>query len=93
MNREAQLMNAESTLFLLLFSCSSCPALCDPMDYSLSGSSVHGISEARIRNRLPFLTPEDLPGPGIKPASPALQMDSLSLSLQGSLSIKIERMK
>ena len=26
----------------------SCPTLCDPMDYSLPGSSVHGISQARI---------------------------------------------
>ena len=26
----------------------SCPTLCDPMDYSLSGSSVHGIYQARI---------------------------------------------
>ena len=26
----------------------SCPTLCDPMDYSLPGSSVHGIFEARI---------------------------------------------
>ena len=26
----------------------SCPTLCDPMDYSLSGSSVHGIFQARI---------------------------------------------
>ena len=26
----------------------SCPTLCDPMDYSLSGSSVHGISQVRI---------------------------------------------
>ena len=25
-----------------------CPALCDPMDCSLPGSSVHGISQARI---------------------------------------------
>ena len=25
-----------------------CPTLCDPMDCSLSGSSVHGISQARI---------------------------------------------
>ena len=25
----------------------SCPALCDPVDCSLSGSSVHGISQAR----------------------------------------------
>ena len=26
----------------------SCPTLCDPMDYSLSGSSVHGILQARV---------------------------------------------
>ena len=26
----------------------SCPTLCDPMDYSLQGSSVHGIYQARI---------------------------------------------
>ena len=26
----------------------SCPTLCDPMDYSLPGSSVRGILQARI---------------------------------------------
>ena len=26
----------------------SCPTLCDPMDCSLSGSSLHGILQARI---------------------------------------------
>ena len=26
----------------------SCPTLSDPMDWSLPGSSVHGISQARI---------------------------------------------
>ena len=26
----------------------SCPALCNPMDYSLSGSSVHGIFRAKV---------------------------------------------
>ena len=25
-----------------------CPTLCDPMDYSLLGSSVHGIFQARV---------------------------------------------
>ena len=25
-----------------------CPTLCDPMDYRLPGSSVHGILQARI---------------------------------------------
>ena len=26
----------------------SCPTLCDPMDYSLTGSSVYGILQVRI---------------------------------------------
>ena len=59
----------------------SCPALCDPMDCSPPGSSVHGISQARIpRSGLPFPSPGDLPDPGIEPGSPALQVDSLPLS-------------
>ena len=34
-----------------------CPTLCDPMDCSLPGSSVHGISQARILEwaAIPFL--------------------------------------
>ena len=32
---------------------------------------------------LPFPSPEDLPGPEIKPTSPALQADSLPFELQG----------
>ena len=59
--------------------------LCHPMDCSLSGSSVHGISQARILKRvgLAFPPPGDLPHPGIKPTSPvspSLQVDSLPLS-------------
>ena len=26
----------------------SCPTLCDPMDYSLPGSSIHGVFQARV---------------------------------------------
>ena len=33
---------------LLLLSCKLCPTLCDPMDCSPPGSSVHGISQTRI---------------------------------------------
>ena len=29
-----------------------CPTLCNPMDYSLPGSSVHGTSQARIWERV-----------------------------------------
>ena len=46
-----------------------CPALCDPLDFSLPGSSVHGILQARILEWLPFPSPGDLPDPGIEPLS------------------------
>ena len=54
----------------------SCPALYDPMDCSPPGSSVHGISQASIPDWV-AITPGDLPDPGIKPSSLALQEDSL----------------
>ena len=56
----------------------SCPTLCDLMDCGPSGSSVHGILQARILEWVPFPSPGDLPDPGIEPGSPALQAaDSL----------------
>ena len=33
---------------LLLLVIQSCPILCDPVDCSLLGSSIHGILQARI---------------------------------------------
>ena len=55
----------------------SCPTLCDHMDCSLPGSSVHGILQARHWSGLPFPSPRDLPNPGTEARSPALQADSL----------------
>ena len=43
--------------------------LCDPMDCSPPGSSVHGILQARILEWVPCSPPGDLPNPGIKPSS------------------------
>ena len=63
----------------------SCLTICDPTNCSPSGSSIHGIFQARILEGLPFPSPEDFPGPGIKPRSPALQADSLPSELQGRL--------
>ena len=48
----------------------SCPTLCNPMDCSPPGSSLHGIFQARILERVPFPLPGDLPDPGIEPVSP-----------------------
>ena len=55
----------------------SCPALRDPVDCSPPGSSVHGISQARILEWAAMPSSGDLPNLGIKPGSPALQADSL----------------
>ena len=70
-----------------------CPTVCDSMDYSLPGSSVPGILQARIlkwvavfsslEKRTEYwrvfssLLQGNLPNPGIKPRSPTLQVDSL----------------
>ena len=65
-----------------------CPTLCDPMDCSLPGSSVHGVFQARILECVAISTPGNLPGPRIKPASPASpdwQVDSLSQASPGKL--------
>ena len=48
-----------------------CLTLCEPMDCSLSGSSVLGNLQWR------YPSPGDLPNPKIEPRSPALQADSL----------------
>ena len=60
-----------------------CPTLCDPMDCSLPGSSVHGILQARILEWAVISFSRDLSDPGIKPRSPALQADSLLSELPG----------
>jgi len=51
------------------------------MDDSPPGFPVHGILQARYWSGLPFPSPGDLPDPGIKPRSPALQADSLPTEL------------
>ena len=73
-------MNTVSVCVLVV---QPCPALSNPMDCSLPGSSVHGILQARILDWLAIPFSRDLPDPGIKPRSPALQADSLPSELLG----------
>ena len=56
---------------MLVLVAQSCPTLWDLLYYSPSGSSVHGILQARILDCTAFTFP------GIEPGSPALQVDSL----------------
>ena len=61
-----------------MYACSvtkSCPTLCDPIDCSPPGSSVHEISHARILEWLAISYSGGLPDPGIETmslASPSL---------------------
>ena len=54
----------------------SCLTLWDPMDCSLPGSSIPGISWQGYRSGLPFPSPGNLSDPGIEPESPAQKADS-----------------
>ena len=53
-----------------------CMTLCDPMNYSPSSHLPMGLLRQEYWSRLPFLSPGDLPNPGIEPGSPTLQADS-----------------
>ena len=65
-----------------------CLTLCDTMDSSLPGSSVHGIFQARILERIAISYSRGFSNPGIgksmSSTSPALQIDSLPLNHQGN---------
>ena len=61
----------------------SCPALCDPMNCSLPGSSVQSSLQQEYSSGLPFPSPGDLPDPGTEPGSPALRADSSPTELPG----------
>ena len=55
----------------------SCPALCDPMNCSPTGSIVHEFSRKEYWSEEPFTSPEDLLDTRIEPGTPTLQADSL----------------
>ena len=54
-----------------------CPTLSDPMDSSLPGSSIMGLSKQEYFSGLPFPAPGDPRDPGTESMSHALQADSL----------------
>ena len=54
----------------------SCLTFCNPIDWGLPGSSVHGILQVRILQQAAIPFSRDLSHPGIKPRSPILQTDS-----------------
>ena len=62
----------------------SCPTLATPWTVACQVSLFIGFSRQEYWNEFPFPSPGDLPNPGIKPRSPALQADSSPTELQGS---------
>ena len=60
----------------------SCLTLCNPMNCSVPGSSVHGILQATILEWVAISFSRDLPDPGIEHESPALQAGFCRLSYQ-----------
>ena len=56
----------------------SCLTLCDPMDCSLPGPSIHGILQARILQWVAISFSRGSSYPGIEPRSPSLQADALT---------------
>ena len=61
----------------------SCPTLCDPMDYVCQAPLSTEFSRREYWSGQPFPSPGDLPDPGIKPRSPALQAGSLPSEPRG----------
>ena len=60
-----------------IVSCSIMSESLQPMDCSSPGSQSMEFFRQEYWSGLPSLPPEDLPDPGIKPMSPAMQADSL----------------
>ena len=63
----------------------SCQTLCNSMDCSPPGSSVHGVLQARILDWVIIPFPRGSSQPTIEPGSPALQADSLPSERPGKL--------
>ena len=62
----------------------SCPTLCNPVDCSIPGSSVHGILQARTLEWVAMPFSRGSSHPGIESRSSALQVGSLPTELSGN---------
>jgi len=60
----------------------SCPTFCDPMDCSPPGSSVHGISQARILEWVAISFSRELPNPGMANLESVLKSRDITLPIK-----------
>ena len=68
-----------------VFFARSCPTLCNPIDGSPPGSSVHGVLQARTLAWVAMPSSRGSSQARIEPSSPALQEDSLPSEPPGKL--------
>ena len=68
----------------------SCLTLAIPWTIACQAPLSVGFSRQEYWSGLPFPSPGELPNPGIKPRSPALQADSLPTELQGKPHRKLQ---
>ena len=61
----------------------SCPTVCDPMNGSPPGSTIHEVLQQEYWSGLPFPSPGDLPILGIKPRSPSIAGGFLTSATPG----------
>ena len=66
----------------------SCPTLCDLWTVAHQAPPSMGFSSQEHWSGLPFLSPGDLPDPGIEPRSSTLQADALTSAPPGILKYK-----
>ena len=64
--------------------------LATPWTVAYQASPTMGFSRQEYWNGLPFPSPGDLPNPGIKPGSPALQADTLPSEQPGKVGRRID---
>ena len=99
-NQEAQILS-EIRVDWIMLDCNyrgmlvaqSCLTFCNSMDCNPPGPSVHGIFQARIESRQPFVSPVDLPDPRIKAGSPTLQAYSLPSEPPGKATLPTKSLK
>ena len=80
-----QLLHIFTNICYCIFECNYCESKllgCVWLFATLCNYTVHGTLQARILEWV-FPSPGDLPNPGIKPRSPALQADSLPAETPG----------
>ena len=63
------IQQSDSVIYVCAKTLQSCLTLCNPMDYSPPGTSVHGILQARILEWVAMPSSGDLSNPGIEPTS------------------------